>query len=160
MGGVLGRTMHVSAAVFWGHLIGRALEREDEAMTDRAVVNDWLARYERAWRSQGTAELDELFADAVTYVASPWATPILGIASLRRFWDAARSGPDEGFRMTTAIVAVDRHTAVVRVHVDYDDGQRWRDLWLLTLDRQNRCEHFEEWPFAPDQDDGHRDDRY
>ena len=49
--------------------------------------------------------------------------------------------------------------AVVRVHVDYDDGQRWRDLWLLTLDEHGRCEHFEEWPFAPDQDDGHRHER-
>jgi SnoaL-like domain len=129
-------------------------------MTDRAVVNEWLARYEGAWRSPGTAALEELFATGVTYVTSPWATPIFGMASLRRFWDAARSGPDEGFRMTSEVVAVDGRTAVVRVHVDYDDGQRWRDLWLLTLDDQGRCEHFEEWPFAPGQDDGHRDDYY
>ena len=129
-------------------------------MTDWADVNDWLARYERAWRSPGTAALDELFAEAVTYVTSPWASPIIGMASLRRFWDAARRGPDEGFRMTSEIVAVDSRTAVVRVHVDYDDGQRWRDLWLITLDEHSRCEHFEEWPFAPDQDDGHRDEHY
>jgi SnoaL-like domain len=136
----------------------RGIRREDEAMTDRTVVNEWLARYERAWRSPGTAALDELFTDAVTYVTSPWASPILGLASLRRFWDAARSGPDEGFHMASEIVAVDGPTAVVRVHVDYDDGERWRDLWLLTLDDQGRCEHFAEWPFAPDQDDGHRDE--
>ena len=127
-------------------------------MTDRSAVNDWLARYERAWRSPGTAALDELFGDGVIYVASPWASPILGLESLRRFWDAARDGPDEGFRMTSEIVAVDGATAVVRVHVDYDDGQRWRDLWVLTLDDQDRCERFEEWPFAPDRDDGHADD--
>jgi ketosteroid isomerase-like protein len=129
-----------------------------EAMTDRAMVSDWVARYERAWRAPGTAALDDLFTDDVTYVRSPWAPAIGGMASLRRFWDAARSGPDEGFRMTSDVVAVDGRTAVVRVAVDYDDGQRWRDLWLLTLDDENRCEHFEEWPFAPDQDDGHRDD--
>ena len=104
--------------------------------------------------------LDELFAEAVTYVTSPWASPIIGMASLRRFWDAARSGPDEGFRMTSEILAVDGPMAVVRVHVDYDDGERWRDLWLLTLDEHGRCEHFEEWPFAPDQDDGHGDEHY
>jgi SnoaL-like domain len=127
-------------------------------MTDRAVVHDWLARYERAWRAPGTAALDELFADSITYLPSPWSSPILGLDSLRRFWEAARSGPDEGFRMTSEIVAVDGRTAVVRVHVGYDDGQRWRDLWVLTLDDEDRCEHFEEWPFAPDQDDGHRDD--
>jgi hypothetical protein len=129
-------------------------------MTDRTEVTNWLARYERAWRSPGTATLDDLFAETVAYVPSPWAHPIMGVAAVRRFWDAARSGPDEGFQMTSEIVAVEGGTAAVRVHVDYDDGQRWRDLWLLTLDEHGRCDHFEEWPFAPDQDDGHGDDQY
>jgi SnoaL-like domain len=129
-------------------------------VTDRADVHDWLARYERAWRSPGTAVLDEVFTETVTYVRSPWADPIRGRASLHRFWEAARASPDEGFRMTSEIVAVDGRTAVVRVHVDYDDGERWRDLWLFTLNDHGLCEHFEEWPFAPDQDDGHRDEQY
>ena len=122
----------------------------------RTVVDEWLASYERAWRAPGTEALDTIFTETVTYVMSPWADPILGLLGLRRFWDAARSDPDEGFRLATEVVAVDGMTAVVRVHVDYDDGQRWRDLWLVTLDERGRCEHFEEWPFAPDQDDGHR----
>ena len=129
-------------------------------MTDRVVVNDWVARYERAWRAAGTAALDELFTDDVTYVPSPWARPIVGIASLRAFWEAARNGPDEGFGMTSEIVAVDGSVAVVRVSVDYDDGEQWRDLWLLTLDDDGRCEHFAEWPFAPDQVDGHEGERF
>ena len=126
----------------------------------RAEVEDWVLRYERAWRAPGTAALDELFADAVSYSPSPWADPVVGLPALRRFWDAARDGPDEGFRMASAVVAVDDRTAVVRVHVDYDDGERWRDLWIVTLDARGRCTHFEEWPFAPDQDDGHHDDEY
>ena len=56
------------------------------------------------------------------------------------------------------IVAIDGPVAVVRVAVDYDDGQHWRDLWVLTLDESGRCERFEEWPFAPDQRDGHEGD--
>jgi hypothetical protein len=124
-------------------------------MTDRAVVNDWLARYERAWRSPGTEALTEVFTDTASYVPSPWKSSIVGMPSLRRFWEAARSGPGEGFRMISAIVAIDGHTAAVRVHVDYEDGERWRDLWLITLNDAGLCEHFEEWPFAPDQDDGH-----
>ena len=93
-------------------------------MTDRAVVHGWLAKYERAWRSPGPAALDDLFTEAVTYAPSPWADSIRGIGSLRRFWEAARTGPDEGFRMATEIIAVDGAVAVVRVNVDYDDGQR------------------------------------
>jgi hypothetical protein len=103
--------------------------------------------------------LDEVFAETVTYVMSPWTMPVVGLPALRRFWEAARSGPDEGFRMTSEIVALDGSTAVVRVFVDYDDGQRWRDLWVVTLDGRGRCERFEEWPFAPSQDDGHGQER-
>ena len=32
------------------------------------------------------------------------------------------------------------------------------NVWLITLNDEGLCEHFEEWPFAPDQDDGHGDD--
>jgi hypothetical protein len=127
-------------------------------MPDRDVLDDWLAGYERAWRAAGTAMLGELFIDDVVYLPSPWAPPIVGLAELRRFWEASRDGPDEGFRMVSEVVVEQRATAVVRVHVDYDDGERWRDLWVLTLDDSGRCTRFEEWPFAPDRDDGHRDD--
>ena len=59
--------------------------------------------------------------------------------------------------MTSDIVAVDGATAVVRLAVDYGDpgGRRWRDLWVLRFDDDGRCSAFEEWPFAPGQDDGH-----
>jgi hypothetical protein len=96
-------------------------------MTERMAVTDWIARYERAWRSPGTDALDELFTHAASYSPSPWAQPLEGLEAIRRFWDAGRSGPDEGFRMQSEIVAIDAPVAVVRVAVDYDDGQRWRD---------------------------------
>jgi hypothetical protein len=38
---------------------------DDGAMTDRMAVTDWVARYERAWRSPGTDALDELFTHGV-----------------------------------------------------------------------------------------------
>ncbi len=64
------------------------------------------------------------------------------------------SGPDAE-REDEAVTDRDDVNDWLRVHVDYHDGQSWRDLWLLTLDEHGRCEHFEEWPFAPEQDDGH-----
>jgi ketosteroid isomerase-like protein len=124
----------------------------------RESISDWVAEYERAWRAPGTDALTRLFTETVTYVASPWAEPIEGLDALRRFWDASRS-PEEGFEMRREIVALDRQIAIVRVAVDYDDGQRWRDLWVVVLSTDGRCQHFEEWPFAPDQPDGHEADR-
>jgi hypothetical protein len=138
---------------------GEGERRRRGQMTDRGALTDWVARYERAWRSPGTEALHELFTETVSYSASPWAQPVVGIESLRRFWDAARSGPDEGFQLKSEVVAIDGSVAVVRVVVHYDDGQRWRDLWVVAFDDQGRCEHFEEWPFAPDQHDGHEGDR-
>jgi hypothetical protein len=59
--------------------------------------------------------------------------------------------------MGSDVVAVDGYTAVVRVAVDYGEPvvSRWRDLWVLRFDADGRCTAFEEWPFVPDQPDGH-----
>jgi hypothetical protein len=124
---------------------------------ERAAVQRWVEAYERAWRTAGTDELDRLFAAGATYQVSPWARPIEGLAAIRALWERERDSADEAFTMTSDVVAVDGSTAVVRVAVAYGDpgGRRWRDLWILRFDTDGRCAAFEEWPFAPDQDDGH-----
>jgi hypothetical protein len=124
---------------------------------DRDTVKQWVAGYERAWRTPGTASLAELFSADVRYVPSPWRQPITGLADLRPWWEAERDRPDEPFTMTSEVVAVDGDTAVVRIAVTYehDDPSRWRDLWVLRFDNTGRCTAFEEWPFAPEQPDGH-----
>jgi hypothetical protein len=122
---------------------------------ERALVDGWMAGYEEAWRSAGTASLRQLFAPDIEYLASPWRAPVRGLAALGRFWEAARDGPDERFTLSWRVVAVDGRTAVVRVEVDYAaSGHRWRDLWVLSFDADGRCTAFEEWPFAPEQPDG------
>jgi hypothetical protein len=124
---------------------------------DRAAVQRWVEGYERAWRTAGTDELDRLFAPDATYQVSPWAQPIDGLGAIRALWERERDSADEAFTMTSEVVAVDGATAVVRVAVTYDEpgGGRWRDMWVVRFDPDGRCAAFEEWPFAPDQDDGH-----
>jgi ketosteroid isomerase-like protein len=124
---------------------------------DRKAVEAWIEGYERLWRRPGTDGLADLFTSDASYLPSPWARPINGIDDITRFWDDEREGPDEEFSMAAEVVAVDGDTAVVRVSVEYGgpDGGRWRDLWVVRLARDGRCSSFEEWPFAPDQPDGH-----
>ena len=124
---------------------------------DSTTVERWVADYERLWRTAGTEQLAELFAQDASYLPSPWAQPVDGLDAIARFWDAERDGPDEAFTMSSEIVAVDGATAVVRVFVTYDapGGRSWRDLWVLTFDDDGRCRAFEEWPVAPTQPDGH-----
>jgi len=124
---------------------------------DRSVVTEWVAAYEQAWRSPGTAALAQLFTSDASYQPSPWAPTLRGLEEIAAFWEAERDGPDEVFTMTHDVLAVDGQTAVVRVEVAYGQptAGRWRDLWVIRLDHDGRCRHFEEWPFAPDQPDGH-----
>jgi len=123
-------------------------------MTDRASVEQWVADYERVWRTPGTDAVPEIFTEDATYLVSPWAEPFVGTERIEHLWDDEREGPDESFTMSSEVVAVDGDTAVVRVAVEYPE-QRWRDLWVLRFAADGRCEHFEEWPFAPDQPSGH-----
>jgi ketosteroid isomerase-like protein len=129
-------------------------------MTDRVQVSRWLAEYESAWRAPGTAGLAEIFADDAAYLHSPYEKPVMGLAAIRRMWDADRDGPDEVFTLATDILAVDGDTAVVSAEVRYGDPlrQEYRDLWVIRLRDDGRCIWFEEWPYWPGRPYSARDD--
>lgn len=120
-------------------------------VTDRAVVNRWLARYEVAWRTPGTADLADLFTDDATYLQSPYEPPVVGLDAIKRMWEAEREGPDEVFTLATDVIAVDGATAVVRAEVHYGAPpvQEYRDLWVIRFTDDGRSAWFEEWPFWP-----------
>lgn len=124
---------------------------------EREHVARWVDAYESAWRTPGTGLLAALFAADVSYLPSPWAAPLSGLAPLSEFWEAERDGSDEEFTLRKDVVAIDGSVAVVRVSVDYAAAKsgRWRDLWVLRFDADGRCTAFEEWPFAQGQGDGH-----
>jgi SnoaL-like domain len=116
---------------------------------ERFAVEQWIAGYERAWRSPGTHGLLMLFTPDVSYHPSPWVDPVVGLEALSVFWEAERSGPDEEFTFHSNVIAIEGRSAVVRVDVDYvAPGQAWRDLWVLRFGVGGRCARFEEWPFA------------
>jgi hypothetical protein len=124
---------------------------------DRTEVEHWVDLYERLWRTPETGRLVDLFLPSATYLPSPWARPLDGLDAIAEFWEVERAGADEEFTMSSEVLAVDGDTAVVRVSIEYADAGagRWRDLWVLRFAPDGRCSSFEEWPFAPDQRDGH-----
>jgi hypothetical protein len=111
----------------------------------------WIDRYERAWRSPGTAVLDELFTLTATYSAAPFDPPICGRAAIASFWESERDGPEEVFALAWEPVALEGDVGVARIEVRYGDPPTriYRDLWIVTLDHEGRCVAFEEWPFYP-----------
>jgi ketosteroid isomerase-like protein len=118
---------------------------------DRDSVAAWIGQYERAWRTPGTGSLAALFTDDASYSQGPYREPVVGLPAIERMWDAEREGPDEAFRMTSDVVAVDGDTAVARIEVWYGQPvkQEYRDLWIIKFAADGRCRHYEEWPFWP-----------
>jgi hypothetical protein len=132
---------------------------------DRAQLIDWLAGYERAWRSSGTDVLAKLFTEDARYSTAPYEAPHRGLDAIGLMWEAERFGPDEEFEMTSEIVAVEGDTGVARVTVLYEEAEQkerrlhrqrkeYRDLWIVRLDEAGLCFHFEEWPFWPPNQEG------
>jgi len=114
------------------------------------LIEDWIAGYERAWRTAGTEPLRKLFSEDATYWMSPYEEPLVGLERIGEMWESEREGPDEAFSMASEIVAVDGDVAVVRVDVRYSDRE-YRDLWLIRFADDGRAASFEEWPYWPGQ---------
>ena len=119
-----------------------ALRQED--------IASWVDGYERAWRTAGTDTLGELFTPDATYSMAPFEEPHRGLGAIAELWEAERAGPDEAFTLRYEVVAVDGDTGVVRCEVAYGAPNRrlYRDIWIVRLDQDARCFHFEEWPFV------------
>jgi ketosteroid isomerase-like protein len=119
---------------------------------DRADLERWISDYERAWRTAGTAVLEQLFTPDATYRTTPFAEPIRGLDAIAALWEAEREGPDEPFTMTSETVAVEGDVGVARVDVRYGrpGGTHYVDLWIVSLEPGGRCAAFEEWPFWPE----------
>jgi ketosteroid isomerase-like protein len=117
----------------------------------RDDVATWVSEYERLWRTPGTEGLAEIFRPEATYLQRPFREPVVGLPAIQRMWEDERDSPEEAFEMTSAVLAVEGDTAVVRVHVRYSPprSQEWLDLWVIQYAEDGRCRAFEEWPFAP-----------
>jgi uncharacterized protein (TIGR02246 family) len=115
---------------------------------DRTEVMQWVAEYERVWRSGDVAAVAGLFTEDARYLTSPYSEPKVGLAEIQAFWL-----DDEGttFDVTAEPVAVEGWDAVVRLEVRYGGAkpQEYRDLWVLRFAPDGRVEFFEEWAYWP-----------
>lgn len=125
----------------------------ESAFVLRADLARWIADYERAWRTPGTAPLEQLFSPDATYSAAPFDEPLRGLDAIASFWEAERDSADEAFTLAWEPAAVEGDVGVARIEIHYagPPARVYRDLWIVVLDRAGRCSAFEEWPFFPEQ---------
>jgi hypothetical protein len=61
-----------------------------QQVTDRAMVNRWLARYEAAWQASGAGCLAGRY-----HLPQPYEQHITSLDATKRMWEEEREGPDE-----------------------------------------------------------------
>jgi hypothetical protein len=124
-------------------------DEKSPVVMDRDSFGEWIALYERAWRTKGGALLEQLFAPDATYRTAPYENPFRGFDAIVDLWEP-RSGPDELFEMSHEIIAVEGDTGVARVKVVYSEPvHEYTDIWIVRFDEHGLCVAFEEWPFWP-----------
>jgi len=123
---------------------------------DEDAFRRWIAGYERAWRTPGTAALAELFTPDAEYRHSPYAETISGLDAIGRDWEATRDGPDEPFTMAADVLALTTGDpagplGIAHVLVRYGEpaNREYRDLWLVRFAPDGRAREFEEWAYWP-----------
>ena len=132
---------------------------------DRVQLTEWIAAFERAWRTPGTEVLAELFTEDASYSTAPYENPHRGLEAIAAMWEGERFGPDEAFEMTSEVLAVEADTGVARLTIEYEEAtqkerrlhrqqKEYLDLWVVRLDESGLCSHFEEWPYWPPGQEG------
>jgi hypothetical protein len=91
---------------------------------DRSDLARWIDAYQRAWRTAGTAALEQLFTADACYRNAPFAEPVSGLEAIAAFWEDARDGADEPFTMRWEPVAVEGAVGVARVEVTMPSPRR------------------------------------
>lgn len=113
-------------------------------MTDRDAVDRWLDGYRRAWRTNDPADIAALFTDDARYLTSPTDDPLVGHDAIVEDWVARADDPDD-WTERLAVLAVDGDVAVVQGEVDYTNGDRFVNLWVIRLGDDGRASEFTEW---------------
>lgn len=114
-------------------------------MTAKREIDDWVARYVRAWNSNDPDDIGRLFTKSALYFTGPFDRPWKGRDAIVEGWLARQDAPGS-FRFRHEVVATTGRVGVVRGWTTY---QRPRlensNIWLVRLDARGRCAEFTEW---------------
>lgn len=109
----------------------------------------WFDRYRDAWRSHDPGDIAALFAPDAVYRADPFDQGVIGPEAIVAEWmDVYEEDPEEEFEMTHEVVAVNGDLGVVQGWINYTAGANtdaWRNLFIIELDDQDRCQSYLEW---------------
>jgi hypothetical protein len=111
---------------------------------DMAGVQQWLDGYLAAWASGDPTRVAPLFTADGRYRPSPDEDGVVGTDAIVEYWTAHRDEPGT-WRANLAPLLVSDDVAIVTGTVDYTNGDRFSNLWLLRFDATGLCREFTEW---------------
>jgi hypothetical protein len=104
-------------------------------------ASEWLAGYEKAWRTEDPADVRAVFTDDAEYWPRPDAAePYRGIDAILAMW------PDDGHpEYAFEVLIEDDALGIVRGHVDYPGEHSYVNLWEVHFAEDGRARKFVEW---------------
>jgi ketosteroid isomerase-like protein len=120
---------------------------------DRAGVEQWIAAYKEAWKSDDPDQVAALFTEGATYSPFPWPreqNKWQGRDTIVEKW-IGHGDSKVGWRFEHEVLAVEGDTAVIEGWTSYDrgEGEPWDEayanVWLVRFADDGRAREFREW---------------
>ena len=111
------------------------------------AVDDWLARYARAWRESDDGAAAELFSTDASYRSDPFGPGLRGRQAIAEYWRSATAAQSElDLRIGAAVVDGDRAAAEWRATFRRDGQQvALAACLILRFDADGRCSELREY---------------
>ncbi|TFV82441.1 hypothetical protein E4V99_16220 [Microbacterium sp. dk485] len=109
-------------------------------------TSDWLAGYERAWRSKHPDDVRALFTDDAEYCFRPDdPEPAIGIDAIVAMW--GEDEPAEPVHDLRVLIENDE-LGIVTGWVGYPGHEKYSNLWEVHFGPDGRARRFVEWYMA------------
>jgi uncharacterized protein (TIGR02246 family) len=117
----------------------------------RAMVQEWLDAYVRAWKSYDEAEIADLWTPDAVWLY-PFGTRAIGRAAITAEWMAEKHVfVDGGYDARYEPIAIDGSIAVTHGRTRFFDPRTgesqgdYDNVWVLRFGPDGRCAEFHEW---------------
>jgi len=116
-------------------------------------MDAWLDAYLRAWTSNDSGDIGDLFADDAVYRPTPFADEVRGRDAIVADWLTRRDEPGT-WSFESEVVCATPSLGVATCRIVYlAPPAEYRTIWLVRFDDVGRATEFAEWWMERPRDD-------
>jgi hypothetical protein len=105
----------------------------------------WMDGYVRAWTSGATEEIADLFTEDAVYDPQTGGDPWVGRDAIVAGWQDIADEPGSWSFEWEPLIETPG-LSVIRGYTEYfSDEPNFRNLWVIRLTEDGRCQEFTEW---------------